>query len=248
MNIPELVERKFLFSPDQPITAPLYEIVIAQKGVFKRARRQEMTASVEVSAFAVKIPELAGCEAKVELPEKIPAQIFEQILAHARNSTDAGNFTENLYAICWNAEDRCYFWKEISGTRSFGSTIARDDDPAYQKAVLEIHTHPPGCRNFSSQDDLDESGKFRLFGILVDIYGAKPVIRLRVGIYDSFWEIPVEAILDAPLENITDLVEQEIEMLAQIFRDLGEERQTCLFDKEFPRAAFAENLPYVENL
>lgn len=248
MNIPELVERKFLFAPDQPITAPLYEIVIAQNGVFKRARRLEMTASVEVSAFAVKIPELAGCEAKVELPEKIPAQIFEQILAHARNSTDAANFTENLYAVCWNAEDRCYFWKEISGARSFGSTIARDDDPAYQTAVLEIHTHPPGCQNFSSQDDLDESGKFRLFGILVDIHVAKPAIRLRVGIYDSFWEIPVEAVSDAPLESITDLVEQEREMLAQIFRDLGGEQQPDLFDKEFPYAAFAENLPYLENL
>lgn len=247
MNIPELVERKFLFALDQPITAPLYEIVIAQNGVFKRARRLEMTASVEVSAFAVKIPELAGCEAKVELPEKIPAQIFEQILAHARNSTDAGNFTENLYAICWNAEDHCYFWKEISGTRSFGSTIARDDDPAYQTAVLEIHTHPPGCLNFSSQDDLDESGKFRLFGILVDIYAAKPAIRLRVGIYDSFWEIPVEAILNAPLENITDLVEQEIEMLAQIFQDLNEETRSYQFDKEITRAV-TENFPYVENL
>lgn len=248
MKIPELVERKFLFAPDQPISAPLYEIVIAQNGVFKRARRLEMTASVEVSAFAVKIPELAGCEAKVELPETIPARIFAEILSHARNSTDAANFTENLYAVCWNAENRCYFWKEISGARSFGSTIARDDDPAYQTAVLEIHTHPPGCLNFSSQDDRDESGKFRLFGIFVDIHAAKPAIRLRVGIYDSFWEIPVEAISDAPLESITDLVEQEREMLAQIFRDLGEERQTYLFDKEFPRDAFAENLPYIENL
>lgn len=248
MNIPELVERKFLFAPDQPITAPLYEIVIAQNGVFKRARRREMTASVEVSAFAVKISELAECAAKVELPEKIPARIFAEILSHARNSTDAASFTENLYAVCWNAENRSYFWKEISGKRSFGSTIARDDDAAYQAAVLEIHTHPPGCLNFSSQDDRDESGKFRLFGILVDIHAAKPAIRLRVGIYDSFREIPVDAISDAPLEGIADLVEQEREMLAQIFRDLGKEQQTYLFDRELRRAVAAENLPYVENL
>lgn len=246
MNIPELVERKFLFAPDQPITAPLYEIVIAQNGVFKRAKRTEMTASVEVSAFAVKIPELAVCTAQVGLPEKIPAQIFEQILAHARSVTDAANFAENLYAVCRDAETGGYFWKEISGERSFGSTIARDDDPAYQQAVLEIHTHPPGCLNFSSQDDHDESGKFRLFGILVDIHTAKPAIRLRVGIYDSFWEIPVETISTAPLENINDLVEQEMEMLAQIFEDLMDETHNYPFDKEF-RAA-AENFPYVENL
>lgn len=247
MNIPELVERKFLFAPDQPITAPLYEIVIAQNGVFKRARRREMTAAVEVSAFAVKIPELADGASFVELADKISAQIFDEILVHARSSTDAANFTENLYAVCWDAEKRCYFWKEISGARSFGTTIARDDDPAYQTAVLEIHTHPPGCVNFSSQDDRDESGKFRLFGILVDMHAAKPMMRLRVGVYDSFWEIPVDEISDAPLENFTDLVKQERESPAQIFQDLNEETQSCLFDKEFTRAV-TENFPYVENL
>lgn len=247
MNIPELVERKFLFASDQPITAPLYEIVIAQNGVFKRARRREMTTSVEVSAFAVKIPELAVCATQVELPEKIPASVFEQILAHAQTSTDARNFTENLYAVCWNAENRSYCWKEISGARSFGSTIARDDDPAYQTAVLEIHTHPPGCVNFSSQDDRDESGKFRLFGIFVDIHSKQPAIRLRVGVYDSFWEIPADEISDAPLENFTDLVKQEREMLAQIFQDLNEETRTFLFDEEFIHAV-TENFPYVENL
>jgi hypothetical protein len=100
MNIPQLVERKFLFASDQPITAPLYEIVIAQNGVFKRARRREMQAVVELSAFAVKIPELAVGEARVELIEKIPCNTFAEILAHARSETDAANFTENLYAVC----------------------------------------------------------------------------------------------------------------------------------------------------
>lgn len=246
MNIPELVTRKFLFAPDQPITAPLYEIVIAQNGVFKRAKRTEMTASVEVSAFAARIPELAVCTAQVELLEEIPAQIFEQILADARRVTDAANFAENLYAVCRNAETGGYFWKEISGERSFGSTIARDDDPAYQQAVLEIHTHPPGCQNFSSQDTLDESGKFRLFGILVNIHTAKPAIRLRVGVYDSFREIPVETVAGAPLENITDLVKQESESPAQIFQDLTGEIQNYPFDKEF--RAEACNFPFVENL
>jgi len=225
MNIPQLVTRKFLFAQNQPITAPLYEISIAQNGVFKRASRREMTAVLELSAFAVKIPELAIEEARVELAEKFPALIFAEILAHARNSTDATNFTENLYAVCRDNESGGYFWKEISHSRSFGSTIARDDDPAYQNAVLEIHTHPPGCREFSASDDRDESGKFRLFGILVDIHSVQPAIRLRVGIYDSFWEIPVETIAEGQIENLTDLVKQEREMLAEICQSLSDEAQ-----------------------
>ena len=247
MNIPQLVERKFLFASRQPITAPLYEIVIAQNGVFKRARRREMQAVVELSAFAVKIPELAIEEARVELIEKIPCNIFAEILAHARSETDAANFTENLYAVCRNTEIGNYFWKEVSRSRSFGSTIARDDDPAYQTAVLEIHTHPPGCRQFSASDDCDERGKFRLFGILVDIHSDNPLIRLRVGIYDSFREIPAEIITDAPLENLTDLVKQERERLAlQICYSPGDDALEYILAEEY-RAATV-NLSYVENL
>lgn len=209
MNIPQLVTRKFLFAQNQPVTAPLYEVAIALNGVFKRARRQEMTAVIELSAFAVKIPELATEEARVELVEKIPARIFAEILAHARKSTNETNFTENLYTVYRDEEKAQYFWKEVSLSRSFGSTIARDDDTAYQSALLEIHTHPHGCCHFSNQDDRDESGKFRLFGILVDIHSEQPAILLRVGIYDSFWEIPVETISGESPQNLTDLVKQE---------------------------------------
>ena len=234
MHIPELVERKFLFAPDQPITAPLYEIVIAQNGVFKRAKRREMTASIELSAFDVKIPELAVGAAYVELTEKIPAKIFTEILAHAQNSTDAAKFTENLYAVCRNNESGGYFWKEVSERRSFGSTIARDDDPAYKETVLEIHTHPPGCFNFSTQDDCDESGKFRLFGILVDIHTTQPSIRLRVGVYDSFWEIPVDAVVaQASIENVNDLVEEERKKLAELCQNLSDDFTNYLLADEY---------------
>jgi len=207
MNIPQLVERKFLFDSEQPITAPLYEIVITRNGVFKRARRREMTAVVGLSAFSVNIQELAIERARIEMIVKIPGRIFAEILAHARHATDAASFTENLYAVYF--DDGQYVWKEISGSREFGSTIARDDDAAYKQAVLEIHTHPPGCRNFSASDDWDESGKFRLFGILIDIHSEKPALRLRVGIYDSFWEFPAELVTDELPCEITDLVKQE---------------------------------------
>lgn len=245
MNIPTLVERKFLRFSDQPITAPLYEIVIAQNGVFKRAKRLEMTASVELSAFAVKIPELAVGSARVEPARKIPATIFEEILIHARHSTEAANFTENLYAVYWDEESEQYLWQEISQSRSFGSTIADEENPAYQNAVLEIHTHPAGCRRFSSQDNSDESGKFRLFGILVDIHSAKPFIRLRVGIYDSFWEIPVETVTGAPIEILTDLVKQEKERLEEIYQNLeGQEiGYICAEDYQIsPNQITIENL------
>lgn len=239
----ELVTRKFLRFSDQPITAPLYEIVIARNGVFKRAKRREMTASLELSAFNIKIPELAEGAAQVELANKIPARIFEEILFHARNSTGISNFTENLYAVYWNELQGQYLWQEISQSRNYGSTIADEENPAYGQALLEIHTHPKGCCQFSSQDTSDESGKFRLFGILVDIHSEKPLIRLRVGIYDSFWEIPVETVSDAPPETLTDLVKQE--RIADSSQNLEEQAISYICAEEYQ---FSPNQIYIENL
>lgn len=243
MNIPKLVERKFLRFTDQPITAPLYEIVVARNGVFKRAKRREMTASIELSAFTVEIPELAEGLARVELTEQIPARIFEEILRHARNSTDAANFTENLYAVFLNEETGDYAWEEVSSSRSFGSTIGRDDSLAYKSAILEIHTHPTGCRRFSEQDNCDESGKFRLFGILVDIHEPNPFIRLRVGLYDSFWEIPLETVSTALPENLTDLVQQE--QLVQSSLNTEEPTISYIYFEDYQ---LSQNHLYLENL
>jgi PRTRC genetic system protein A len=229
MKMPKLVERKFLRSTDQTATAPLYEISIAQNGTFKRAKRREMSAVVKISSFRAPIRELAIAENRVDLKEKIPVRIFEEILSHARNSTEKGSFTENLYAISWDEETGGYLWDEISRARSFGSTIASTENLAYQRAILEVHTHPAGCRHFSSQDDRDESGKFRLFGILVDIHSENPLIRLRVGVYDSFAEIPLASIVDEPSEKLIDAVTSE----AEIAHQLEQQEVTYIFAEEY---------------
>ena len=73
----------------------------------------------------------------------------------------------------------------------------------------------------------------------------KPSIRLRVGIYDSFWEIPIETITDARLENITDLVEQEIKMLADICENFADGISINLLAEEYRVLNGAQ---YVETL
>ncbi len=70
-------------------------------------------------------------------------------------------------------------------------------------------------------------------------------MRLRVGLYDSFWEIPLETITDATLINLIDLVEQGRKRLAEICRNLGDEKLNYILAEEF---AAAENLFFVESL
>ena len=62
----------------------------------------------------------------------------------------------------------------------------------------------------------------------------------------SFWEIPIEFITDAPLENLTDLVKQERKRLAEICYSPGDDALEYILAEEY-RAATV-NLSYVENL
>ncbi|MBK7497435.1 MAG: hypothetical protein IPI28_19310 [Candidatus Omnitrophica bacterium] len=92
------------------------------------------------------------------------------------------------------------------------ATIADDQLPEYADACIELHTHPPGALNFSGADDIDEPGKSRIFGILVDVHD-KPKIRFQCGIYDQFVQIPASWISVLP-KGIVDL--NEVESLLQM--------------------------------
>ena len=72
----------------------------------------------------------------------------------------------------------------------------------YGEACIELHTHPTGVIHFSSADDRDESGKFRIFGILVDVHTPNPKIRFRCGVYDYFAQLQATEISELPSELI----------------------------------------------
>ena len=72
----------------------------------------------------------------------------------------------------------------------------------------------PGALHFSRADDRDESGKFRIFAILIDVHD-KPKIRFRCGVYDHLIPIPA-AWVGAMPDGIIDLSEIDavVEMLS----------------------------------
>ncbi len=69
-----------------------------------------------------------------------------------------------------------------------------------------------GLIQFSKADDRDESGKFRIFGLIADVHD-KPKIRFRCGIYDHLVPIPFSWIGQLP-GGVIDL--NEVEALLQM--------------------------------
>ena len=203
LELPKFVGHYIISDQVPPIEAIKYEYLLAGNGLFIRAKRNEFSVCLPISEITVKELPKASCQINWNIPE-IPKNIWREILSNAREGLDSIQFREDVYVVCWNKKDLEWRWKNIGTNRTYASAIADDSLEEYNNTCLEIHTHPPGANYFSRMDDRDESGKFRLFGILIDIHSSHPKVRFRCGIYDYFVEIPAALISEMP-EELVDL-------------------------------------------
>ena len=195
----------------EPVEAILYDYLLAGNGVLLKARREEFTVSVPLVFREIKGLPIVFVGIEWHKP-KVPSRIWDEICLHARISNSKESFKEEIYLIYWNNERDSWQWSTSSRDRTYASTIADDSLPEYSEACIEIHTHPDGAYQFSSADDRDESGKFRIFGIIVDVHD-KPKIGFRCGIYDHLIPIPFSWVGHLP-SSVVDL--NEVEALLQM--------------------------------
>lgn len=201
ISLPKFVEHKIARSKNEPITAALYEYVTAGNGLLLRAERNEFAVSLALLERAIR--GLPNVETGIFWKKlRISLEIWQEILADARARSESGEFKEDVYVVFWDEQSEMWRWKWMSRERRFAATIADDAQAEYGKSCLELHTHPPGAIRFSRADDLDESDKFRIFGILIDVHSSKPKIRFRCGVYDFFKQIPASEIGEMPAEFI----------------------------------------------
>lgn len=202
--LPKFVEHKIASPADsEDVSAVLYEYLLAGNGLFLRAKRSEFAACLPVCERAIR--DLPNAKAGIfwRKPE-INSLLWQQILSDARFKSDFEEFKEDVYVVFWYEKAAKWRWSAISRERQWASTIADDTREEYGKACLELHTHPPEAIYFSRADDQDEQGKFRIFGILIDVHSATPKIRFRCGIYDFFSQIPADWVGEMP-DGIIDL-------------------------------------------
>lgn len=206
-NAAKFVEHKIASPETEAITAVMFEYILAGNGLFIRARRREFSVCLPVCRKPIKgLPEVKS--GIVWHKPRIPVHIWQQVLENARQGSDPGYFREDVYVVFWHESTSRWRWKNIGKERGWARTIADDSLFEYREACIELHTHPEGVIHFSKSDDRDEKGKFRIFGILIDVHTSNPKIRFRCGVYDYFALIPADYISELP-ECLLDLNKYE---------------------------------------
>lgn len=196
-NARKFIEYKIASAQTEEITAVMFENLMAGNGLFVRAKRYEFSVCLPLCRVSVK--GLPIIESKIVWHKpRIPSRIWQEILSEARSRNDFTNFKEDVFVVFWDEKISEWNWKRISKDRQRASTIADDTVEEYGNACIELHTHPDGAIHFSRADDEDEKGKFRIFGILIDIHSLQPKIRFRCGVYDHLVQIPADFVSEMP--------------------------------------------------
>jgi PRTRC genetic system protein A len=188
--------------PLPPINAAMYEYVVASNGVFVRGRRTGLSVMLPVmTGPAIPLRGLVPVEPFVQLDHpRVPAELVDEMLNAALAAKDDDlKPVEVLFHLTWDANGARLAMpsqeRGVAFVRPIGQTLS------YETAVVEVHSHHGMAACFSPTDDADETG-FRIFGVLGEIY-TQPTLRVRVGLYGHYWEIPATWVFQLP-HRVTD--------------------------------------------
>lgn len=126
---------------------------------------------------------------------RIPASDLERLRMDAQTPLGA-QFREALYYLVLN-QSGGRTWLKPPQRQLCGHVEPLQQLAEYADAVLELHTHPPGCRDFSGGDDADEHG-FRVYCILEGVDGVAPTLVCRVSVFGQHCPIPAAWVFELP--------------------------------------------------
>ena len=180
----------------------LFDYVLAGNGLFVRGAREGLSVCFPVSNFEVRgLPELS---ASFELKhERVPLHQAQAMVGMSTHFAERGLETLFHFTLDDQGHWRLHNPEQM---RKPSSCRPMHDGPGstYERAFIEAHSHHSMRAYFSSVDNRDETG-FRIYAVMGELF-KEPRIRVRVGVYGHFWEIPAEWVFELP-EGLSDCLE-----------------------------------------
>ena len=183
-----------------PIIAPpkgqIQDILIAQNGLFWHRQRDEFTAITPyVWVPAPGLPALRPLGApemfQLHVP-KVPAALVQQMEARGRQPQP---FVETFFYLFWEADHWQLHQPEQQQSAGHVQPLGVEQgDSPYQRAAIEVHTHPHAHDQFSDLDTQSATG-FRVFAIITNL-GTTPKWVVRVGNEGSFLTLTAHTIFE----------------------------------------------------
>lgn len=196
----------------KPTIGQLYDYLFAANGVFLHARRPGLNVCFQIGEHDAR--GLAPIEAWTNcMIPRIPEAYLKKILELSINACVqfAGDkddvLREALFHLHRDEQQDRWHLNRPAQVATAVSVRPVDDGPGstYERAIVELHSHHSMSADFSSQDDADEQG-FRIYAVIGEIF-SEPKIRVRIGCFGYFLEIPASHVFELP-SSFSDALEE----------------------------------------
>lgn len=171
----------------------VYEYLFAANGIFLRAENALLAVRVCLHAWSPgTVRGLPPLEPYIRLHHpRLPCALLRRILVDARSRRDAGGtLTEALYRVVRHGEQ---FALIVPPQQATLVSVKAQATGTSEPALLELHSHGRLPAFWSGQDDRDEGG-FGFYGVVGKVNTDRPEIRVRLGVYGYWWEVPVDVL------------------------------------------------------
>ena len=174
-----------------PNDALAYQYILAENGVFIRSETRFFEAILPISPCTVRGLTTLQPHFQLKVP-RIPAHLLDRILADARcvRRPDDG-LNEVLYQLHHQGQS-IQVKKPNQQTTATSVRAMTRDNPA---VLCELHSHGNIQAYFSQTDNADEQAA-KLYAVMGRL-DSQPEMRLRVGVYGYWQELPLTAVFTA---------------------------------------------------
>ena len=198
-----------------PMPSPLV-YVLAGNGVFLWGKRAGLEALIPVAPCTMR--GLYPAHPFVSLEGgPVPMAHISEMLAQARAAKAEKDIPIEKLFYAWRPARstwQVYVPPQEQQPYHVRPVMGEVDMEIYAQTLFEVHSHHVMAAYFSYTDDADERSAFRLLAVLGRIGEEQEAeIRVRVGMYGHFWEIPADLVLERPLD-LFDALERDSERAA----------------------------------
>jgi PRTRC genetic system protein A len=189
VNFPTLVGH-LVAAPALPPLQGVYEYLFAANGLFLRATNARLAVQLCIQPWSPgTVRGLPPLEPYVHLHHpRLPCALLHRVLVDARARRDAeAQLVEVLYRVVQRDGKFALLVPPQQATSASVTTTLTEHT---QPPLLELHSHGTLPAFWSGQDDRDEGG-FCFYGVVGRVNSACPEVRLRLGVYGYWWEMPV---------------------------------------------------------
>ena len=176
----------------------LYAYVVAGNGVLIYAKRPGLEVLIPVSR--ARIVGLPALNPYVRLSQRVP----KCLLLHALKVAQTHLPNEILF---WFNSKKYWTLQVPQQITCPSSTVPVESlDEMGTNALVDLHSHGLLPPFFSRADNKDEQG-FRIYAVIGQL-DKLPSIRVRIGVYGHYFDIPASEVFEMPPE-LLDILEEE---------------------------------------